>query len=107
MEEMTDDGTRRRFGDDLYVAPLAIVKEPDKLRVIHDGSNKVHVNPRITVRDQIRFPGAGELRWRLPAFVCQPPPLHHPPPTTDHRPPQTGLQQIAQFVFRPKRVSIN
>ena len=41
---------------------LAVVQEAWKIRVVHDGSNGVHVNHRIRPRDQVRSPGAGELR---------------------------------------------
>ena len=33
----------------------------DKVRVVHDGSHGIHVNHRIKIRDQVRFPGAGEM----------------------------------------------
>ena len=33
--------------------------------MVHDGSHKVHVNHRIKVRDQIRCPGAGDVRTIL------------------------------------------
>jgi hypothetical protein len=65
MEEMTDIEAERRFGKDLYVAALAVVTERDKVRVVHDGTNGVQVNNRIRVRDQVRSPGAGELRALL------------------------------------------
>ena len=65
MEEFTDEEAKRKFGKDLYVAALAVVEEPNKIRVVHDGSNTVHVNHRIRPRDQIRSPGAGELRTIL------------------------------------------
>jgi hypothetical protein len=40
---------------------LAVVQALGKIRVVHDGSNGVHVNHRIQPRDQVRHPGAGEL----------------------------------------------
>ena len=65
MEEMTDAEAQRRFGDKLYIASLAVIEEKDKVRVVHDGTNGVQVNNRIRVRDQVRSPGAGELRALL------------------------------------------
>ena len=36
--------------------------EKDKIRLVHDATNKVQVDNRIRVRDQARPPGAGEMR---------------------------------------------
>ena len=69
MEERTDEAAKAEFGDRLFVAALAVVVEPNKLRVVHDGSHVVQVNNRIRPRDQIRSPGAGELRTRLRALA--------------------------------------
>lgn len=49
----------------MFIASLAVVEEADKIRVVHDGSNKVLVNHRIRPKDQQRSPGAGELRTLL------------------------------------------
>ena len=65
MTEMTDKEAKEEFGDRLFIAGLAVVQEPGKIRVVHDGSNGVHVNHRIRLRDQVRSPGAGELRTIL------------------------------------------
>ena len=65
MLEMSDDEAHRRFGDRLFVASLGVSEEPGKLRVIHDASHGVHINHRIRVRDQLHFPGAGDLRQLL------------------------------------------
>ena len=62
MEEMSDAEARKQFGKDLLVASLGAVEEKDKVRVVHDGTHHVHVNNRIRVRDQLRCPGAGELK---------------------------------------------
>ena len=62
MVEMSDEAAQAEYGDKLFVAGLAVVQEPGKIRVVHDGSNGVHVNHRIRLRDQVRSPGAGELR---------------------------------------------
>ena len=65
MEEYTEELAREKFGDRLAIAALGVVEEKDKIRVVHDGSNKVHVNHRIRVRDQFRCPGAGDIRTIL------------------------------------------
>ena len=65
MVEYTDDEAKNKFGDRLFVAGLAVVQEPGKIRVVHDGSNGIHVNHRVRPRDQLRSPGAGELRCIL------------------------------------------
>ena len=44
MEEMSVEEATERFGNRLYVAALAVVEEPNKIRVVHDGSNTVQVN---------------------------------------------------------------
>ena len=65
MVEMSDKEAKEAYGDRLFVAALAVVEEPGKIRVVHDGMNGVHVNNRIRPRDQTRSPGAGELRQLL------------------------------------------
>ena len=65
MMEMTDEDAKSIYGKRLFIASLAVVQEPGKIRVVHDGSNGVHVNHRIRPRDQVRYPGAGELRTIL------------------------------------------
>ena len=65
MVEMTDQDAFCRFGDRLHVASLAVVAEKDKIRVVHDASSGVHVNNRIKVRDQLRCPGAGEMKYLM------------------------------------------
>ena len=62
MIEMSDEEAKQEFGDRLHVAALAVVEEPGKIRVVHDGSNAVLVNHKIRPRDQTRAPGAGEVR---------------------------------------------
>jgi hypothetical protein len=62
MEEFPDAEAKEIWGQNLFVAALAVVVEKDKIRVVHDGSNGVHVNHRIRPLDQQRCPGAGELR---------------------------------------------
>ena len=50
------------FGKDLHIAALAVVVEPEKIWVVQGGTNKIHVNNCIRVRDRVRSPTAGELR---------------------------------------------
>jgi hypothetical protein len=70
MEELPEDVARARFGTRLAIAALGVVEEKNKIRVVHDASHKVHVNHRIKVRDQIRCPGAGDIRTILRERVC-------------------------------------
>ena len=65
MQEVPDNVAKEKYGNNLYIAALAVVVEPGKIRVVHDGSNIVLVNHRIRPRDQLRSPGAGELRTIL------------------------------------------
>ena len=65
MKEYPEDEARAEFGKSLTIAALGVVEEKDKIRVVHDGSNRVHVNRKIRVLDQIRCPSAGELRTIL------------------------------------------
>ena len=62
MEEVADEVAKERYGPRLFVAALAVIQEKEKIRVLHDGTKDVQVNNRIRVRDQVRSPGAGELR---------------------------------------------
>ena len=64
-EELPEDVARERFCTRLAIAALGVVEEKEKIRVVHDASHKVHVNHRIKVRDQIRCPGAGDIRTIL------------------------------------------
>ena len=62
MVELPEEEAKKTYGDRLVIASLGVVQEKTKIRVVHDGSNNVHVNHRIRVRDQLRCPGAGELK---------------------------------------------
>ena len=53
---------KAEFGKDLHIAALAVVLEPEKIRVVHDGTNKIHINNCIRVRDRVMSPTPGELR---------------------------------------------
>ena len=66
MVEVTTAEARAQFGKQLAVASLgALEKKDGSYRVVHDGTNGITVNSAIRVRDQIRSPGAGELRAAL------------------------------------------
>lgn len=69
MVEMPLDVAKRKFGEDLALASLgAISKKDGSVRVIHDGTHGVRVNPDIVVRDQLRTPTAGDLQTVLQAL---------------------------------------
>ena len=53
---MSDKEAQEAYGEKLYIASLAVVTEKDKIRLVHDATNKVQVNNRIRVRDQARSP---------------------------------------------------
>ena len=59
MVEMSDEDAKRIYGERLFIASLAVVQELGKVRVVHDGSNGVHVNHRIRPRDQGPVPRGG------------------------------------------------
>ena len=50
------------FRAGLKVAALGVVQEEDKIRVIHKESNTVEENHWIKLQDQLRCPGARELK---------------------------------------------
>ena len=62
MEEIPDDLAKERFGDRLYISSFAVVDKGSKVRVAHDASSGVHLNHRIKVLYQVRYPAAGKLR---------------------------------------------
>ena len=66
MIEMPLSEAKQKFGDRLALASLgAIGKKDGSVRVIHDGTHGVGVNPAIVVRDQLRTPTAGDLQTVL------------------------------------------
>ena len=87
------DRTPRVFEDKTrWKLELAVVQEAWKIRVVHDGSNGVHVNHRIRPRDQARSPGAGDLRTIVrskAALRSRRQRKQGPPP---HRDPAGGLE---------------
>jgi hypothetical protein len=78
MLRMKVGEARRRWGNRLTIAALGAIEKADEtFRIIYDGSNKVMLNHRIRVRDQVRM-----LTWhditkylgtrRLPGHQSQP-----------------------------------
>ena len=66
MIEMPLSEAKQKFGDRLALASLgAIGKKDGSVRVIHDGTHGVGVNPAIVVREQLRTPTAGDLQTVL------------------------------------------
>ena len=65
MEEFPDEAAKEVYGDRLVVSSLAVVDEGSKIRVVHDATRGVALNHQIKVQDQVRYPGAGELRCLL------------------------------------------
>ena len=63
MVEMDVSEAKARYGNRLAVASLgAIEKKNGTYRVVHDGTHGIGINPRIKVRDQLKSPGAGDVR---------------------------------------------
>ena len=70
---------REEWGEDLKIASLAdIQKSDDTLRILHDGTHGVLVNPEIRQRDQVPTPGLGEEKV-VQADLSQRLILHHLP----------------------------
>ena len=65
MERMTDSEFVKRFGLNRAVSALAVLVEPDKIRVLHDGTHDTRVNNRIRVRDRQRMPTVREMQFLL------------------------------------------
>ena len=65
MEKTTLRDALRRFGDRVNLAAIgAIAKKGDSadVRVIFDGSNGIHLNHHIRVRDQVKCPTSADLK---------------------------------------------
>jgi len=63
MVEMDVSEAKARYGNRLAIASLgAIEKKNGTYRVVHDGTHGIGINPRIKVRDQLKSPGAGDVR---------------------------------------------
>ena len=55
---------RARYGERLRIAPQGAIEKLDHtFRVIHDGTHGAGVNPNIRLRDQVRNPRGGELKY--------------------------------------------
>ena len=65
MEALSLEEAQARYGDRLYISSLAVIDEGTKIRVVHDATHGVHLNNRIKVLDQVRYPGAGEVQELL------------------------------------------
>ena len=65
MEEMSEEQAKQRFKDTLRIGSLGAVIEPEKVRVVHDGTHGINANRHVRIRDQVQLPGAGELEELL------------------------------------------
>ena len=72
MVRMSVREAKGRWGDKLTIAALGAVEKPDdSFRIIYDASNKVHVNHRIRVQDQVRMPVWQDVAKYLEVFAAQ------------------------------------
>ena len=63
MRKATLEEVTKEYGSDICVAAIGAIEKGDSsFRIIHDATHGVQVNPRIIQRDQVRLPGASELR---------------------------------------------
>ena len=61
MHDMPLAEAQAKYGDRLRIASLgSIAKSDDSIRVLHDGTHGVWINPEIRPRDQVEVPGVGE-----------------------------------------------
>ena len=66
MLEISDEELRKRYGTNFAISPLAVlVENPEKIRVIHDGTHKTRINHRIKCVDKLRAPGVREKHVQL------------------------------------------
>ena len=57
--------------DLVSIAPLSVIQEAeDKFRTLYDGSNRVRVNHRIKVLDEVQLPSALDLQRVVTADPC-------------------------------------
>ncbi len=69
MVKMSVGSARQRWGEKLTIAALgAIEKSDDTFRIIFDASNKVCLNHRIRVQDQVRMPVWQDIAKYLETF---------------------------------------
>ena len=72
MVKMSVGEAKERWGNKLTIAALgAIEKSDDSFRIIFDASNKVRVNHRIVVQDQVRMPVWQDVAKYLEVFAVQ------------------------------------
>ena len=67
MAVYSNEDYYKRFGKDTAVSALAVIEEQGgaKLRVLHDGSNKVLLNQKIRGRDKLRMPSIPEKHTQM------------------------------------------
>jgi hypothetical protein len=69
MEEWSLAGAQQEWGDTLRTASIMALEKSDKsLRIVHNGTHHVHVNPNIRVRDMLRYPGVAERKTMMAAI---------------------------------------
>ena len=58
------DAAMKAYGQRLLIAACGAVKKAntDEVRIVFDGSNTVHLDHRIRVRDRVKLPTIGDLR---------------------------------------------
>ena len=61
-EEEAADKRKPSSGRTSKLQRSQLCLKPEKIWVVHDGTNKIHINNCIRVRDRVRSPTAGELR---------------------------------------------
>ena len=63
MRRTSLESLREEYGNNVCVAALGAIEKGDSsFRIIHDATHGVQINPRIVQRDQVRLPGASELK---------------------------------------------
>ena len=65
MKRTTLGKLKETYGNDFAISALSALKEKDKVRLLHDGSNITRVNHRIKTRDKLRCPGPREKAYLL------------------------------------------
>ena len=69
MVKMDYHVARKKYGDSLSIAPLALIEEREgAFRIVRDATHKVLVNHRIHVRDQEEMPGPEDVKGALQAL---------------------------------------
>ena len=65
MKEYPEADFYATFGKDTAISSLAVLEEPGKIRVLHDGTHKTLVNHRIKVLDKLRMPTVREKHCQM------------------------------------------